>query len=62
MDIAALALAADAIVVPVERLVGVHAAAVTAILTGSRMLFLFTFLYGYDAVISQEKPNPQVRT
>jgi hypothetical protein len=62
MDIAALALAADAVVVPVERLAGVYAAAVTAILIGSGMLFLFTFVYWYDAVIGQEKSNSQVRT
>jgi hypothetical protein len=45
MDIAALALAANAIVVPGELLAGVYAAAVTAILIGAGMLFLFTFVH-----------------
>ena len=53
MNIAALALAANAIVVPVERLAGVYAAAVTAILIGAGMLFLFTIVYWYDALIGQ---------
>jgi len=55
MDIAAVALAADAIVVPTELLAGVYAAAVTAILTGAGMLFLFTFVRWYDAVIGHEQ-------
>src|SRR5580692_3059689 len=42
MDIAALALAANAMVVRGDRLAGVYAAAVTAMLTGAGMLFLFT--------------------
>jgi hypothetical protein len=54
MDIAALALAANAIVVPDELLAGVYAAAVTAILIGAGMLFLFTFVYWYDATIDRE--------
>ena len=57
MDIAALALAANAIVVPVERLAGVYAAAVTAILIGAGMLFLFAFVRWYDALISHEQPK-----
>jgi hypothetical protein len=57
MDIAALALAANAIVVPGELLAGVYAAAVTAILIGSGMLFLFTFVYWYDATIDREQPK-----
>ena len=57
MDIAALALAANAIVVPVERVAGIYAAAVTAILIGAGMLFLFTFVYWYDALIGQEQPK-----
>jgi hypothetical protein len=48
MDLNALALAANAIAVPVERLAGVYAAAVSAILTGAAMLFLFTFAHWYD--------------
>jgi len=57
MDIAALALVANAIVVPVERLAGVYAATVTAILIGAGMLFLFAFVHWYDALISHEQPK-----
>ena len=57
MDIAALALAANAIVVPGERLAGVYAAAVTTILIGAGMFFLFTFVYWYEATIGQEQPK-----
>ncbi len=57
MDIAALALAANAIVVPGERLAGVYAAAVTAILVGAGMLFLFAFVHWYDALIDHEQPK-----
>ena len=57
MDIAALALAANAIVVPVERLAGVYAAAVTAILIGAGMLFRFAFVRWYDALIGHEQPK-----
>ena len=57
MDIAALALAANAIVVPVERLAGVYAAAVTAILIGAWMLFLFAFVRWYDALIGHAQPK-----
>ena len=55
MDIAALALAANASVIPVERLAGVYAAAVTAILIGAGMLFLFAFVHWYDALIDHEQ-------
>jgi len=55
MDIAALALAANAIVVPVARLAGVYAAAVTAILIGAGLLFLFAFVHWYDALIDHEQ-------
>lgn len=41
MGIVALALAANAVAVPVERLPAVYAAGVTAILVGAAMLFLF---------------------
>jgi hypothetical protein len=51
MVLIALALAANAIAVPVERLPGVYAAAVTAILIGAAMLFLFTCGYWYDALL-----------
>jgi hypothetical protein len=57
MDIAALALAANAIVVPGGLLAAVHAAAVTAILIGAGMLFLFTFVYWYEAAIGDEQPK-----
>jgi len=49
MDLVALALAANAMVVPLERLPGVYAAAVTGILIGAAMLFLFAFAHWYDA-------------
>ena len=55
MDIAALALAANAIVVPVERLAGGYAAAVTAILIGAGMLFLFAFVRFYDALVTSSR-------
>lgn len=51
MDLIALALAANAIAAPVERLPGVYAASVTAILIGAAMLFLFTFVHWYDALL-----------
>jgi hypothetical protein len=57
MDIAALALAANVIVVPGKLLPGVYAAAVTAILIGAGLLFLFTFVYWYDATIGDEQPR-----
>jgi hypothetical protein len=57
MDIAALALVANAIVVPGELLAGVYAAAVTATLIGAGMLFLFTFVYWYDPTIGDEQPK-----
>jgi hypothetical protein len=49
MGLVALALAANAIAMPVERLPGVYAVSVTAILIGAASLFLFTFVYWYDA-------------
>jgi hypothetical protein len=58
MDIAALALAANAIVVPGEFLAGVYAAAVTAILIGAGVLFLFAFVRWYDTAIGDEQPKP----
>jgi hypothetical protein len=57
MDTAALALAANALVVPGELLAGVYAAAVTAILVGAGMLFLFAFVHWYDAAIGQDQPK-----
>lgn len=58
MDIAALALAANALAVPVERLAAVYAAAVTAILIGAGLLFLFTFMHWYEALIHHQQPKP----
>jgi hypothetical protein len=55
--VAALALAANAIVVPVERLAGVYAAAVTAILIDAGILFLFALVRWYDASIRHEQPK-----
>jgi hypothetical protein len=57
MDIAALALAANAFVVPGEFLAGVYAAAVTAILVGAGLLFLFAFVRWYEATIGDEHPK-----
>jgi hypothetical protein len=57
MDIAALVLAANAIVAPGDPLVAVYATAVTAILIGAGMLFLFAFVHWYDAVIGDEHPK-----
>jgi len=48
MDIAALALAANTIVVPGELLAAIYAAAVTAILIGAGLLFLFAFVHWYE--------------
>jgi hypothetical protein len=57
MDIAALALAANAIVVPGELLAGAYAAAVTAILIAAGLLFLFAFVHWYDATIGDDHPK-----
>jgi purine-cytosine permease-like protein len=52
-----VALAANAIGVPVGRLPGVYAASITAILIGAAMLFLFAFVHWYEALLSHEKPK-----
>ena len=57
MNSAALALAANAIVIPGELLAALYAAAVTAILIGAGMLFLFTVVHWYEATISHEQPK-----
>jgi hypothetical protein len=57
MDIAALALAANAVVIPGELLAGVYSAAVSAILIAAGMLFLFAFVYWYDATIGDGQPK-----
>jgi len=51
MDLIALALAANAIAAPVERLPGVYAVSVTGVLIGAAMLFLFAFARWYDSLI-----------
>jgi hypothetical protein len=56
MDIAALALATNAIVVPGDLSAAVYAAAVTAILIGAGILFLYAFVRWYDATIGDEGP------
>ena len=53
----ALSLAANAVAGPAARLPGVYAAAVTAILIGAAMLFLFAFMHWYEALLGHEKPN-----
>jgi hypothetical protein len=57
MDLVALILAANMIAVPVERLPGVYAASLTAILIGAAILFLFAFLHWYEAVLGHERPE-----
>jgi hypothetical protein len=57
MDIAALALVANAIVVPGELMAGVYSAAVTTILIAAGLLFLFAFVHWYDATIGDEHPK-----
>jgi hypothetical protein len=57
MNIAALTLAANALVVPGELLPAVYAAAVTAILSGAGMLFLFTVEHWYDSTIGHPPPK-----
>lgn len=57
MDITSLVLAANATAVPGERLAAFYAAAVTVILIGAGMLFLFTFVYWYEATIDPERPK-----
>jgi hypothetical protein len=55
MDIAALALAANAVIGPGDLMAGVYAAAVTATLIGAGMLFLFAFVRWYEATIGDEQ-------
>jgi hypothetical protein len=50
-------LAANTIVVPGELLAGVYAAAVTAILIGAGILFLFAFVHWYDSAIGGDQPK-----
>jgi hypothetical protein len=51
MDLAALALAVNVVFVPGRLLAGTYSAAVTAILVGAGLLFLFAFVYWYDSAI-----------
>lgn len=55
MNTAALALTANAILAPGNLLAAIYAAAVTSILIGAGMLFLFTVVHWYDATISHEQ-------
>ena len=55
MDVTALALAANAAVIPVAQLAGAYATGVTAILIGAGLLFLFAFAHWYEAMIHDEK-------
>ena len=57
MDLVALALAANAVAVPVERSRGVYAASITAILIGAAALFLFAFVHWYEALLGHDKPK-----
>jgi hypothetical protein len=57
MAIAALALAANVVVIPGNLLAAAYAAAVTTILIGAGMLFLFTIVHWYDATIGHEQPK-----
>lgn len=57
MHLAALALTSNAVAVPGELLAAVYAAAVTAILSGAGMLFLFTVAHWYEATIGHEQPK-----
>jgi len=51
MDLVAAALVANVLAVPIERMPGVYAASVTAVLLGAAMLFLFAFAHWYDALL-----------
>lgn len=55
MSVATLALIANASITPDELLPAVYAAAITSILTGAGMLFLFTVVHWYDAPIAHEQ-------
>jgi hypothetical protein len=57
MDVAALAFAADATILPQERLPGIYAGGATAILIGAGMLFLSTHVRWYEAL-----PEPEQKT
>ena len=57
MDLVALALAANAIAAPPERMAGIYAASVTAILIGAALLFLFAFVHWYEALLGHEEPK-----
>jgi hypothetical protein len=57
LGFAALALATNAIVAPAERLVGIYAAAVTAILICAGMLFLFALITWYEPPLSPKQPK-----
>ena len=56
MDVTALAFAANATILPQERLPGIYAGGATAILIGAGMLFLSTHVRWYEAL-----PGPEQR-
>lgn len=58
MDVTALAFAANAIIVPQERLPGIYAGGITAILIGAGMFFLSTHVRWYEALQEPEQ-NPK---
>jgi hypothetical protein len=51
MDLTALALAANASAIPIARAPGIYAASVTVVMIGAALLFLFAFVYWYDALL-----------
>ena len=55
MDIASLLLVANAFLIPADLVAASYATAVTSILTGAGMLFLFTVVHWYDATIRHEQ-------
>jgi high-affinity nickel permease len=57
MNIAALALAANALAGHGELLAGVYATGMTTILVGAGLLFLFAFVYWYERIIDDAQPK-----
>jgi hypothetical protein len=55
MDVTALAFAANATILPQERLPGIYAGGATAILIGAGMLFLSTHVRWYEALPEPEQ-------
>jgi hypothetical protein len=59
LDFAALALTVNATIAPAERAVGVYAAAVTAILLGGGILFLFSLIFLFERPLESTQPGPK---